>query len=422
MRLITLTFLLFFISVTAHSFDGSGEAEIELPVIDIHPLLFPSEHTVEEVNLTFQSVSHALQKWGFFYMINHSIDTKLIRKVYSQVQNFFSLSENIKSSVQRHKDNSRGFANNEYTKQKLDLKEIYDFGPMNLEFDRLSEKAKQNAKIDGTNQWIDPKILPEFQPIIEEYYESAFQLSMKLIQAIAHHLPCFPNQNYFDQHFIDHSSFLRLNYYPTIINPYEDENAVGLGISRHTDAGVLSILWQDPYHSQLEMYSGSKESNHDGTWIPIKPLLSSRDDDIMNVHEEMYKEALLVNGGDMLQVWTNNIFKAAEHRVRATNTDTTSMNHNNPHHLLHDQEIIAETEDKKLGRYSFVFFLNPTYDAIIEPHHCLPTYNVNNPVSHLIQHIRPDPTNILPKFIPRFEKIRWGDFRQQRFEGDVAYW
>ena len=57
---------------------------------------------------------------------------------------------------------------------------------------------------------------------------------------------------------------------------------------------------------------------------------------------------------------------------------------------------------------------------MINPNHCLPTYNVNNPVSHLIQHIRPDPTNILPKFIPRFEKIRWGDFRQQRFEGDVA--
>jgi len=49
---------------------------------------------------------------------------------------------------------------------------------------------------------------------------------------------------------------------------------------------------------------------------------------------------MTINIGDMLQVWTNGVYAAPEHRVRA---------------------------NKQQERYSAPFFYNPAYDAMIAP-------------------------------------------------------
>ena len=62
-----------------------------------------------------------------------------------------------------------------------------------------------------------------------------------------------------------------------------------LGVSRHTDAGALTVLLQDPnpaVTSGLEVYSGSKQDAGDGRWVPVTPVPG----------------ALTINTGDMLQV------------------------------------------------------------------------------------------------------------------------
>jgi len=177
----------------------------------------------------------------------------------------------------------------------------------------------------------------------------------------------------------NHTSFLRLNKYPAIDNdaePYLNNEAnldqeidptarnddfstplnklrgKRLGVNRHFDAGGLTILRQDANISALQMNLHRPEQKP--KWIDVSPIPG----------------ALTVNCGDMLQVLSNDVIKAPEHRVKAT---------------THPGKV----------RYSAPFFLNPAYDAIIQP-------------------ILPENTTSTARYKP----FTWGFFRRRRFEGD----
>ena len=81
--------------------------------------------------------------------------------------------------------------------------------------------------------------------------------------------------------------------------------------------------------------------------------------------------ALVINTGDMMQVWSNDIYKAAIHRVLAM---------------------------EKQKRYSIPFFFNPNAEAVVEP---LPSVvDAQHPAC--------------------YDPIAWGHFRGQRSDGDFA--
>nr|QQZ49537.1 isopenicillin N synthase family oxygenase [Phenylobacterium glaciei] len=84
-----------------------------------------------------------------------------------------------------------------------------------------------------------------------------------------------------------HTSFLRLNHYPTR-DPLVDEAAApaGLGIHHHTDAGAITLLLTDGVPG-LQVLK-------DGTWRPVDPVPGG----------------LIVNVGDMVQVWSNDAYQA----------------------------------------------------------------------------------------------------------------
>ena len=94
--------------------------------------------------------------------------------------------------------------------------------------------------MDGFNQW--PTEDHEFREIIENYYSQCTQLSLKILSAIAVYLG--KDLSFFDNIFVGHSSFLRLNFYPDSVIGDGDGNTDQYGVSRHTDAGVLTVLLQ----------------------------------------------------------------------------------------------------------------------------------------------------------------------------------
>ena len=189
-----------------------------------------------------------------------------------------------------------------------------------------------------------------------DYFEQMAVLSQTLLSALAEGLKLAPN--HFDDIIMptagDHTSYMRLNFYPPPLYEDEDEES-RLGISRHTDAGVLTVLYQDPIVSSLEVYSGTKQINDDGKWIPVHPPPAK-------------SRGFTVNIGDMLQVMSNDIYKAPEHRVLATPAGKS--------------------------RYSAPFFYNPSYDGKIHPS---TTNNVEQ---------------------DRYQSFTWRHFRRQRFAGD----
>jgi len=85
------------------------------------------------------------------------------------------------------------------------------------------------------------------------YYDACERISIALMEAIAESLN-LPREA-FSSNFKPHTSYLRLNWYP--LCPEAGDGST-LGISRHTDAGALTVLRQDVV-AGLEVYSGSKQ-------------------------------------------------------------------------------------------------------------------------------------------------------------------
>ena len=91
----------------------------------------------------------------------------------------------------------------------------------------------------------------------------------------------------------------------------------------------------------------------DDTWVDVIPVA----------------DTLTINIGDMLQVWSNEQYRAPLHRVRASN---------------------------EIARYSAAYFCNPDCTAIVEP--LPPAVSPANPA--------------------RYKPISWAEFRRMRAMGD----
>ena len=252
--------------------------EAGIQIIDVSPLFGNS--TEEAKRAVKSAIGAACRGWGMFYIINHG--TEVIAKDFIEhVRLFFDSPKELKNSVRRQANNSRGFADNEFTKQKIDTKEIFDVG--HKPFPDLEDDAIENIMLDGYNQWPVGPGLENFQQIVENYYSACSELAAVLLSAIASDLGIDPQ--IFEDAFSNHTSFLRMNYYPVFNR--EESSSDFLGVNRHTDAGVLTLLMQD-MNSALEIYSGTKQDNDDGTWIHVDPVPGG----------------LAINVCDMLQVIT----------------------------------------------------------------------------------------------------------------------
>src|SRR5262249_5759307 len=132
------------------------------------------------------------------------------------------------------------------------------------------------------------------------FYDACDALSLDLVRTISTNLGMSARS--LDSCFRPtHTSFLRLNYYPRCPAPVRPTDlamaqAGYLGVNHHTDAGALTVLLQDE-EPGLEVF-------HDGTWKLIEPR----------------RDALVVNIGDIVQVWSNDRYKAALHRGLANSS------------------------------------------------------------------------------------------------------
>ncbi|MGB1140557.1 MAG: isopenicillin N synthase family dioxygenase [Halioglobus sp.] len=276
------------------------------------------------------ALNNACRDWGFFALANHDIDPALIENSLLATEQFFQQSTAEKKRVSRSEANCWGYNDAELTKNKRDWKEILDIGP-----------AVDSGPLKGASpQWPD---IPGFRNTLSELSRQVHRVALAMVDDIA---TCLGAPIDLDDAFGKHSSFLRLNYYPPCPDPASDTVQLvaprgELGISHHSDAGALTVLVQDGM-SGLQVY-------HDGRWVDV-----SSD-----------RGTVLINIGDVVQVWSNDAFKAPLHRVAAHPTRS---------------------------RVSIPYFLNPDY-----AHNYAPLSGQ-----------------------PRYHPINWGDFRAQRTAGDYA--
>jgi isopenicillin N synthase-like dioxygenase len=240
-----------------------------VPVIDIVDL---------DRAATRLAIDDACCDWGFFQISNHGIDEALTTALQEQMRQFFALPLASKQAIQRTAENSWGYYDRELTRHTPDWKQVYDYGPP-----------------DGEQlipQW--PAELPRFQAVIQAYYEACDAIALRLLHVLAANLG-MPGDSLDTLFRPDHTSFLRLNYYPkcpTPVRPKDVSVASGgyLGVNHHTDAGALTLLLQDRQPG-LEILNN-------GAWKLVEP----------------HTDTLVVNLGDIAQVWSNDRYRAALHR------------------------------------------------------------------------------------------------------------
>ena len=293
-----------------------------VPVIDIAEL---------ESAAALDAIDRACREWGFFQVTGHGIDPLLLASIFAVSREFFARPAAEKRRILRDAENPWGFFDRELTKNRQDWKEIYDFG------------ASDGDKLKP--RWPAGTLRLRFEPVIRAYYASCKALSLRLLSAVAVNLGVAPEELTW-RFEGTHTSFLRLNYYPKHpLAPADDNRPFGVG--EHTDSGALTLLLQD--------WQPGLEVRRDGEWHLVEPRA----------------DALVVNIGDMVQVWSNDRYRAAVHRVVT--------------HPLRD-------------RYSVPFFLNPTWDTTYEP---LPTTLGAGEPAH-------------------YRRIHWREFRTLRAAGDYA--
>lgn len=286
-----------------------------IPVIDLGPFL---HGTREERRSVALKIGEALRNIGFFYVVNHGVPAELRQRVFAESKRFFAqplekkLEIDIEKSACHRGYFKMGGENLDPAKQKAggDLKEGVKIG-QDLPLDHPLVQA--GTPLHGPNQW--PGDLPGFKETMERYFETASALGRELMHAFA--LALELPETYFDRYLDLPMATLGPLHYPPQTGQITEAQ---IGAGAHTDFGCLTILAQDPN-------GGLQVRNAAGDWVDAPYV----------------EDSFVVNVGDMMARWTNDIFASTHHRV-------------------------INTSGRE--RYSIPFFFDPSHDAAVE---CLET-------------------------------------------------
>ncbi|XP_008238433.1 PREDICTED: UPF0676 protein C1494.01-like [Prunus mume] len=291
-------------------------AALKLPIIDLSSPDSLSSAT---------SIRQACIECGFFYLVNHGVEEELLGRVFEESSKLFSLplEDKLKLARKQHRGYTPLFSENldPTSTSKGDSKESYYIGP-------LDDLTRSNL-----NQWPSEDILPSWRPTMESYYRKVLSAGKRLISLIA--LALNLDEEFFEKEgaLNKPTAVLRLLHYPGKLGSTDEEI---YGASAHSDYGMVTLLASNGV-----------------------PGLQACFFFLVNC-----QLAFIVNIGDMLERWTNCLFRSTLHRVMPAGQE----------------------------RYSVAFFLDPNEDFVVE---CLKS---------CCSEASP----------PRFPPIRSGDYLKER--------
>ncbi|KAG0238391.1 hypothetical protein BGW42_005624 [Actinomortierella wolfii] len=279
----------------------------EIPVIDFSLFSSDPEECARQICVASQGI-------GFFYLRNHGIDQGLIDRMFAQSEKYFAqdMEEKYKHRIQPH--------NNGYTPF---LGEILGGDAMkgdNKEAFNLRTYALDNEY--GHAFSMNDEIV---RKELETFFKSLHNLARQVMQCFAIALKISEKdggKHYFDSYYVwEELSGTTLRF---LRYPQQDCDPGIPGAGAHTDYGGCTFLIQNR--------------------IPGLQVQANRvRDDVPWMDAPVIPGTILVNIGDMLQMWTNGLFKSTMHRV-----------------VYHEMQRTSP-------RYSIACFIHPSNDVRLEP-------------------------------------------------------
>ncbi|EFJ26165.1 2-oxoacid-dependent dioxygenase [Selaginella moellendorffii] len=251
------------------------------------------------------TINKACREFGLFQVINHGLDSLLLSKVLQNAHSFFELPLEYKCKFSTP-NNGMGFVHGSGAKGgPPDRKEHFMF-----------------AAEDKSTLW--PDLVPSFRATccgsVKTNAETVRQHDGHFVPK-----PRSSRRNCFDKN-EDYFNFL---HYPGC-SDYQ-----GQVLAPHQDGTIFTIV------SQLNRVPGYQVLK-DGTWHLVVPVENS----------------LIINLGDIIQVWTNGLYKAAVHCVVANKKQRFSFVY---HHVAEGKTRIAPLPEFVSDQPKYKSFLQEEY-------------------------------------------------------------
>ncbi len=253
-----------------------------------------------------EAVDAACRDHGFFLLEGHGQD-ELVERTWKTTRAFFDAPPAVKDGVRRTEDQPLGYFDRELTKRRRDCKEVFDY------------MQPESPIGEAMNRW--PEGVAGFRETQSAFFAAFSHLAGETLRLVHAALGASPGAA--DAHGGSAgTSTVRLNHYPVGDPVSESERAdlpvlADVALGHHTDPGVLTLLLQDDT-------GGLQAHSREDGWIDVPPRPGT----------------IVVNLADSLQVWSNDRYRAAVHRV----SPMTGR-----------------------SRYSIPYFYNPQLEAVIEP-------------------------------------------------------
>jgi isopenicillin N synthase-like dioxygenase len=275
---------------------------LSLPQIDISSFLPSTPPDLQARMACAKEIFDACSSTGFFYLTNHGIPASQTDAILSLGRDFFlNSSEEEKAAIMRQKvgvgdgDGARGWQPvlDNVTKGKRDWQEAVDF------YRNWDEVESGNGPpyeiLKGKNRW--PQRPEQLKETYELYVENMLQLGEAVLRAMGAALGR-DHEEIFVRH--TRTSFwgMRLIGYaplPTSASSMNGNEEAGISCGEHTDYGCVTLLLTDSTKGALQVKSPSEPN----TWINADPIPG----------------AFVINIGDMMERWTNGLWKSTTHKV-----------------------------------------------------------------------------------------------------------
>ena len=270
----------------------------EIPTIDLRASTAAAE------------IVEASEAVGFFTVVGHGIPRKTRERLRAAVVELFSVSDEDKMRQAITRDNYRGFIPvGFFTPNRADTSvasDLYEGYKLHWEV-AVDDPIRAESRIYGPNRW--PEHPANLAESVADYWASCDRLATELLDVFEGALGQAAGS--MRERFEYPVTNMTLLHYPPMSN--ED----GYGIHPHKDTNVLTILEPDPL-------GGLFVRTLAGEWIEPAPA----------------DDALVVNIGDMLEVWSGGRFRSTPHKV---------------------------VNASGLDRYSYPWFMAPSHDQQIAP-------------------------------------------------------
>lgn len=262
-------------------------------VVDFGPFLDGSrrQDVADAIVQSFKDI-------GFVYLINHGLPQDKVDAMFDWSKRFFSQPMDVKMLAPHPPSGSHHRGYSAPSVEKV-LSEVFDSAEQKQRRAKapdLKESFECGREDDPVmpNIWLPDGVLPGFKEACTDFYWACREiLEVNFLRALA--LGLGVSEDYFLQYHTNADNQLRLLHYPSVpVKRLEQEEVTRIGA--HSDYGSITLLFQDNAGG-LEV----EDPNKPGEFRSATPV----------------DGAVIVNAGDFLQRWSNDILRSTVHRVRA---------------------------------------------------------------------------------------------------------